>query len=74
MGVPLRWDSYAMEVDWGRNCYACRGFGHMAHYCRNWGQRGKSGRREKTGIWRRRYRGKFAIFEQFKRGRESRVP
>ena len=34
----------------------------------------KSGRREETGIWRRRYQGKFAIFEQFKRGRESRVP
>ena len=34
----------------------------------------KSSRREKTGIWRRRYQGKFAIFGQFKRGRESRVP
>ena len=30
-----------MEVDQGRNCYACRGFGHIAHYCRNWEQRGK---------------------------------
>jgi len=33
--VPPRRDPYAMEVDWGRNCYACRGFGHMAHYCKN---------------------------------------
>jgi len=24
-----------MEVDRGRNCYACGGFGHMAHNCRN---------------------------------------
>ena len=24
-----------MEIDRGRNCYARRGFGHMAHYCRN---------------------------------------
>jgi len=24
-----------MEVDRRRNCYACRGFGHMTHYCRN---------------------------------------
>jgi len=24
-----------MEVDRGRNCYACRGFGHMACHCRN---------------------------------------
>jgi len=28
-----------MEVDRRRNCYACGGFGHMAHYCRNWGRR-----------------------------------
>jgi len=41
MGAPLRRDPYAMEVDWGRNCYACEGFGHMAHNCRNWGQRGR---------------------------------
>ena len=34
-GVPPRWDSYAMEVDRGRNCYACRGFRHMAYHCRN---------------------------------------
>jgi len=30
-----RRDPYAMEVDRGRNCYACGGFGHMAHHCRN---------------------------------------
>jgi len=35
MGVPLRWDPYAIEVDRGRNCYACGGFGHMARHCRN---------------------------------------
>jgi len=35
MGVPLRQDPYAMEVDRGRNCYTCGGFGHMAHHCRN---------------------------------------
>jgi len=37
--VPPRRDSFAMEVDQGRNCYACGGFGHMAHHCRNWSQR-----------------------------------
>jgi len=37
--VPPRWDPYAMEVDRGRNCYACKGFGHMACYCRNRGRR-----------------------------------
>ena len=26
---------YAMEVNRERNCYTCRGFGHMAQYCRN---------------------------------------
>ena len=41
MGVPLRRDPYAMEVDRGRNCYACGGFGHMARHCRN---RGRGGR------------------------------
>jgi len=34
-GVPPRRDPFAMEVDWGRNCYTCGGFGHMARHCRN---------------------------------------
>ena len=41
MGAPPRQDPFAMEVDWGRNCYACGDFGHMACNCRNWGQRGR---------------------------------
>jgi len=45
-GVPLRRDPFAMEVDWGRNCYACGGFGHMAHNCRN---RGRIMRRVEIG-------------------------
>ena len=50
-GVPPRRDPYAMEVDRGRNCFACRGFGHMARHCRNRGQRGRVGdnRRVKYG-------------------------
>ncbi len=32
--APRR-DPYAMEVDQGRNCYACGGFGNMAYHCRN---------------------------------------
>jgi len=35
---PPRRDSYVMEVDRGRNCYACRGFGHIAQHCRNRGK------------------------------------
>jgi len=29
-GVPPRWDLFAMDIDWGRSCYTCGGFGHMA--------------------------------------------
>ena len=43
IGAPPRWDPFAMEVDQGRNCYACGEFGHMARNCRNRGQRGKVG-------------------------------
>jgi len=35
MGVLPRWDPYAMKVDRRRNCYACEGFGHMAHHYKN---------------------------------------
>ena len=35
MVVPIRRDPYAMEMDRGRNCYACRRFGYLACYCRN---------------------------------------
>jgi len=41
MGAPPRRDPFAMDIDRGRNCYACGGFGHMAHHCRNRGQRGR---------------------------------
>jgi len=41
MGPPPRRDPYAMEIDWRRNYYACGGFRHMAHHCRNQGQRGR---------------------------------
>ena len=40
-GIPLRQDPFAMEIDRGRNCFACGGFGHMAHHCRNRGRRGR---------------------------------
>ena len=42
-GAPLRRDLFAMDIDRGRNCYACGGFGHMACYCRNRGQRVRVG-------------------------------
>ena len=41
MGAPPRRDPFAMEIDRGRNCFACRGFGHMVRHCRNRGQRGR---------------------------------
>ena len=40
-GAPLRRDPFAMDIDRERNCYACRGFGHMACHCRNGGMRGR---------------------------------
>jgi len=50
-GVPPRRDLFAMDIDRGRNCYACGGFGHMARHCRNRGQRGRvvEGRRLEYG-------------------------
>ena len=49
-GVPPRRDPFAMEVDRGRNCYACGGFGHMARHCRNRGRgRQMDGRRVEYG-------------------------
>ena len=41
MGAPPRRDPYAMEIDRGRNCFACGGFGHMARNCINRGMRGR---------------------------------
>jgi len=35
MEAPPRQDPFVMEIDHGRNCYACGGFGHMARNCRN---------------------------------------
>ena len=46
MGVPPRRDPYAMDVDRGRNYYACGGFRHMAYHCRN---RGRVMRRVEIG-------------------------
>ena len=43
MGAPPRRDPFTMEIDKGRNCFACRGFGHLARHCRNRGMRGRVG-------------------------------
>ena len=49
-GIPPRRDPFAMEVDRGRNCFACGGFGHMARHCRNRGRgRPMDGRRVEYG-------------------------
>ena len=45
IGALHRKNPYAMEVDRGRNCYACGGFGHLARHCRNRGGRVAEGRR-----------------------------
>jgi len=33
----MRRDLYIINVDRRRNCYSCRGFGHIIKNCRNWG-------------------------------------
>jgi len=50
IGAPRR-DPYVMEVNRERNCYACGGFGHIAHHCRNHGQKRRvaEGRRLEYG-------------------------
>ena len=73
-GVPPRWDPYAMEIDRGRNCYACRGFGHIARHCRNQGQRGRVAEERRLEYGGGGIEENFEIFRQFKRGRGSRVP
>ena len=50
--APSRRDLYAMEVDWGRNCYACRGFGHIARHCRNRGRVAEGRRMEFEGNYK----------------------
>jgi len=37
----MQHNPHAIEVDRGRNCYACEGFGHMVQHCRS--RRGRSG-------------------------------
>ena len=34
-GFFPRHDPYVIEVDYGRNCYSCRGFEYLTRNCRN---------------------------------------
>jgi len=65
VGILPKWNPYAMEVDRGRNCYACGGFGYMACHCRN---------REREANGRREVQGKYRTNRTFKRGGELRSP
>jgi len=51
--VPRK-DPYAMEVNRGRNCYACEEFRHMAQHCRNRGQRGRVAKERRLEYGERR--------------------
>jgi len=66
IGGPPRQDPYAMEVDHGRNCYACGGFGHMAHYCRNRGQRGRVAKERRLEYRRGGIEGNFEHLDNLK--------
>ena len=52
MEVPPRRDTYTMEVDRGRNCYAYRRFGHIAHHCRNWRRVAEGRRLQCKGLYK----------------------
>jgi len=73
VGVPPRRDPYAMEIDRGRNCYACGGFGHMACHCRNRG-RGRPMEGRRVEYIRGRIEEIYNNMNNLKRGRESRTP
>ena len=73
VGVPPRRDPYAMEIDSGRNCYACGGFGHMARHCRNRG-RGRPMEGRRVEYMRGRIEEIYNNTNNLKRGRESRTP
>ena len=50
MRASSRSDPYMMEIDQGRNCYACGSFEHMVCHCRNKGrERTMKGRRVEYG-------------------------
>jgi len=73
VGVPPRRDPYAMEIDRGRNCYACGGFGHMARHCRNRG-RGRPMEGRRVEYMRGRIEEIYNNTNNLKRERESRTP
>jgi len=56
IGVPQRRDPYTMEIDRGRNCYACGGFRHMACHCRN-RRREKAMEERRVEYGRERFKG-----------------
>jgi len=66
MGMLPRQDPYAMEVDCGRNCYACGGFGHMARHCRNRGQRGRVAKERRLEYRRGGIEGNFEHSDNLK--------
>jgi len=56
-----------MEIDWGRNCYACGGFGHMARHYRNRGQKGRVAERRRLEYGRERIEGINEYLDNLKR-------
>ena len=65
MGAALKRDSYAMEMDRGRNCYTCGRFGHMAQYYRNRG-RGRVADRRRLEYEEERFEGNYEHLNNLK--------
>ena len=64
--VSPRWDPYAMEVDQGRNYYACGGFGHIARHYRNRNQRGRVAEKRRLEYGRGGIKGNFEHSDNLK--------
>ena len=63
VGVVQR-NTYAMNIDRGRNCYACREFGHMAQHCRNRGTGNRIGEGRRLEYGSRENNGQRRIEER----------
>jgi len=56
-----------MEINRGRNCYTCGGFGHMARHYRNWEQRGRMVEGRRVEYEGGRFEGNYKHSDNLKR-------
>ena len=66
IGVPQRRNPYTIEINRGRNCYVCGGFGHIACYCKNRG-RGRAIERRRVEYGKGRFKGNIEQIRHLKK-------